>query len=398
MAKNRWTGAILIGVLTILALLALLIPAAVSAGANESAGAAAIPPPGLSVLQPLGSHAAQVTGPSSLFGSVLQVPSSTTLTVAIIGSPWAVLDHNDPGGAGGPAPGVFVVEAVITNTSAIPATDLIVNLDYDEDPLGDWVLLDGESPTRTIPSLAGSSSYHAYWFAQYPAIIGAGHQYTVTADAHNASPAITSDNYYGNPESNQTIQTRGFQGAGNSGVTRASHEATVGAIYTVTVDYDLGTNPDELILSPVGNDDFIPSASRLLASEVRFHYDGETQDKVVPDRLYFPTLPRLFPDGSLPATAQVTYQFMPLTPSHLRLCPFAAAGYGATDKYDQFYCRPDKGTIVWILVDTEAAVLEGHAFVDADADGVFDGGESGLAGITVTMPSATVPLTTIAFG
>ncbi|NOR84122.1 MAG: hypothetical protein GQ526_11585, partial [Ardenticatenales bacterium] len=150
MAKTRWVGVSLIGVFTTLALVALLIPLVALAGNNESALPAAIPPPDGPLLQFLGSDAAQVLGPSSLSGSAVQQSSSTTLTVNIISSPWAVLDHNDPGGSGGPAPGVFVVEAVITNTGTV--TDLIVSLDYGDDPL--WVLLDGERPTRTIPSLA----------------------------------------------------------------------------------------------------------------------------------------------------------------------------------------------------------------------------------------------------
>jgi len=341
MAKTRWVGVGLIGVFTTLALVALLTPLVVLAGNNESALPAAIPLPDGPLLQFPGSDAAQVLGPSSLSGSVVQQASSTTLTVNIISSPWAVLDPPDP--SSGPAPSVLVVEAVITSTGTV--TDLIVSLDYGDDPL--WVLLDGEYPTRTIPSLAQGEAYYAYWFAQFPAIIDASHQYTVTADALNASSVATSTNSYGDPEPDRTIKTREFQGTGNSGVTRADHDATVGAVYTVTVEYDLGTNPDELILSPVGNDDFWPSASRLLASTVLFFDSKEMTKTVVHDRLYFPAVPRL-PDGSPPDRAKATYQFILLAPSDIRLCPYNAARYGTTDKYDQFYCQPDKDTVVWI--------------------------------------------------
>ncbi len=341
MAKTRWVGVSLIGVFTTLALVALLIPLVALAGHNESALPAAIPPPDGSLFQSLESAVAQDLSGSSLSGSLLQ--QSPTLAVSIVSSPWAVLDHNDPGGSGGPAPGVFVVEAVITSTGTV--TDLIVSLDYGDDPL--WVLLDGEYPTRTIPSLAEGAAYHAYWFAEYPAIIGASHRYTVTADAHNAIPATTSENYYGNPELGQTVKTRSFQGTGNSGVIRASHDATVGAVHTITVEYDLGTNPEELLFSPVGNPDFEPSNSRLLASTVLFLGSKEMTTTVVHDRLHFPAVPRL-PNGSLPDRAKVTYQFILLTPSHNCLCPYNAAGYGTTYKYDQFYCQPEKDTVVCI--------------------------------------------------
>jgi len=169
----------------------------------------------------------------------LQQEVTTTLTVNIISSPWATLDSNNPSGVGEEVPQVFVVEAVITNTGLITATGVTVNLDYGDEP--PWELLEGEDPDR-ITDLAPDAAYHAYWFARYSTDIGASHQYTVTAEADNADPVATSDNYYENPDGN-TVQTRSTLSTGNSGVIQANADVVVGVAFTVTIEYDLGTNP-----------------------------------------------------------------------------------------------------------------------------------------------------------
>ena len=260
-----------------------------------------------------------------------QLPT-TTLEVDIISSPWATLDHNEVTSG----PQVFIVEAVITNTgSTAMAEDVTVNLDYDHPTSTDWRLLTGEAPERTIDELAPGAAYHAYWFARYPLSHDATHQYTVTAYATNALTVTTCDNYYGNPEPGQTVKTRSTLSTGNSGVSQVSAEVVVGVAFTVTVEYDLGRNPEHAAFSPVGNTDFDPSAYRLLASEVRFYDDDELEESTAADRLYFDTLPG-FADN-----AKVTFTFIALTPSDTRICSYTAIGYSSNVKYDQFYCSDD---------------------------------------------------------
>ncbi|MGC9334341.1 MAG: SdrD B-like domain-containing protein, partial [Anaerolineae bacterium] len=262
------------------------------------------------------------------------------LELAIVSSPWATLDSNKPAGDGGEVPKVFLVEAVITNTGTAAATDLVVHLDYNEDPEANWVLLPGEDPVRSIDELAPGAAYHAYWFARYSLSFDASHQYTVTASAENADPVVTSDNYYGNPEEGATVKTRSALSAGNSGVTQASTDVTVGVAFTLTVNYDLGTNPTEAHLSPVGNVDFEPAAYRLLASQVRFYDDAQSQEMIVGDRLYFPTLP------AYAQNAEATYVFIANTLADTRVCPYTTVGYGQKHKYDQFYCNETGGTAI----------------------------------------------------
>ena len=50
--------------------------------------------------------------------------------------------------------------------------DLVVDLNYNEDPGNNWVLLEGENPLRTVDSLGPGESYYAYWFAAYSTSIG----------------------------------------------------------------------------------------------------------------------------------------------------------------------------------------------------------------------------------
>ncbi|MGD1993927.1 MAG: hypothetical protein PVI59_12100, partial [Anaerolineae bacterium] len=282
--------------------------------------------------------------PSDLLAP-LQQGEPTTLTVEIVSSPWTVLDHNNPSGVGEEVPQVFVVEARITNTGPVSATELEVVLDYDPDPVDQWVLVPGETALRTVDEdLLPGETYYAYWLAQYSTVIGASHRYTVTAEAHNANPVSTSTNAYGDPEPGKTVKTRAFQSTGNSGVTQTGADVTVGVSFVVTTTYDLGTNPQEVIFSPVGNVDFDAGAYRLISSQVRFYNDAETQETIVDDRLYFDAaaLPE-FADN-----AETKYTFIAVTPSDTRLCSYTAVGFSSSDKYDQFYCSESRGTAIAI--------------------------------------------------
>jgi uncharacterized repeat protein (TIGR01451 family) len=270
----------------------------------------------------------------------LQQGDPTTLTVDIVSSPWTVLDHNNPTGSGESVPRVFVVEARVTNTGPVTAGDLQVVLDYDSG--SEWVLLPGESVHRTLEELPSGETYHAYWMAQYSTVIGASHQYTVTAEAHNASPVSTSTNYYGDPEPGKTVKTRAFQSTGNSGVTQTGADVSVGVAFVVTTTYDLGTNPQEVIFGPVGNVDFAAGAYRLISSQVRFYNDAGTQETTVDDRLYFDAA--ALPDFA--DNAEISYQFIALTLGDTRLCTYTGVGFGSSDKYDQFYCSESRGTAI----------------------------------------------------
>jgi uncharacterized repeat protein (TIGR01451 family) len=280
-----------------------------------------------------------------------QLGQTTTLTVAILSSPWATLDHNDPGGSGGKdVPAVFVVEALIANSGDVTATDVIVDLDYSQGPGGSWNLLPGEDPQRTLDELAPGEVYVAYWLASYPATIGASYQYTVSADADNADPVATSDNWYENPEPGKTVKTRPTVGTGNSGV--AGTSARVGATLAVSIRYDLGTNPQEAAFSPVGNTDFAPGDYRLFASQVRLYDRTETQVLSVDDRLYFESLP------ASARHAEVTYTFIVLNAATARVCPYTTIRYNAKAKYDQFYCRGDKGNTIVITGTPEFSMTK----------------------------------------
>jgi uncharacterized repeat protein (TIGR01451 family) len=275
-----------------------------------------------------------------------QQGDDTSLNVVILSSPYATLDSNDPTGSGSNVPQVFVIEASVTNTGLYTATEMAVTLDYQEDVLNDWVLLPGEEPTRTIDELAPGQVHYSYWFARYPADIEASHQYTVTAVASNASQVATSDNFYGNPVEDGTVQTRGALSTGNSGLVQSSAEIVVGVAFTVTEVYDLGSNPDDVIFGSVGNTDFDPSAYRLLASEVTFYNVAETPLDTFADRVYIPS-------SQLPtdtATARVTYTFIALRPTNTRVCSYTDVGSGSTRKYDKSFCQasttvPIEGTL-----------------------------------------------------
>ena len=230
--------------------------------------------------------------------------SETTLSVSILSSPWAILDANDPRGIHGPVPQVFLIEGQVTNIGASPATNVVFTLDYNEDPANDWVLLPGEDSERTIDSLDPGAEYHAYWFARYSLVADSPHLYTISAFADNAPPVSTSDNFYGNPQPGFTVKTKSDLSTGNSGVAVITSDIIVGVEFTATVTYDLGTNPFNLVFSPVGSTNFDPAEYRLSSSSVQFYNDARTWQDTIPDRLYFPAV------DARAQNAQVTFTFL----------------------------------------------------------------------------------------
>jgi uncharacterized repeat protein (TIGR01451 family) len=266
----------------------------------------------------------QAPGESNPSAPLQQGP---TLELDIISSPWATVDHNGISPTG-KQPGVFVVEAVITNTGSITATNVEVTLDYDD---GLWVLVDGEDEVRIVDVATDAPSY-VYWLARYPnqpTDIGKSHQYTVTVEAPNTSLVATS-----------TVQTRSSQSTSNTKLSQASAEMVVGVAFTVTQVYAIGTNALDAVFSPVGNDDFDASAYRLVASEVHFSDENVPPaggPTTVTDRLYFDTVP------SWADTAEVVYTFLALLPANTYLCPYAAFDFNPGDnaKFDEYYCSED---------------------------------------------------------
>ncbi|MEJ2738038.1 MAG: hypothetical protein P8189_31535, partial [Anaerolineae bacterium] len=235
-------------ILIVQVLVLLVAVAVVSAASQEPAQAPGSTVPGAAYALPLSP--ATPNSPNAL-----QATEAATLEVSILSSPWAILDHNTPETKG---PHVLIVEAVITNTGDTTATNPIVTLDYNEDPANDWVLLEGEDPVRELPDLPSTESYYLYWFATYTTTLEASHRYTVTADADNADPYATSQNVY-QPTADTVVTRRALEG-GSSRLLETTSEIIVGAAFTTTVEWSLGTNPDEALLSPVGNVDFDPSS------------------------------------------------------------------------------------------------------------------------------------------
>jgi uncharacterized repeat protein (TIGR01451 family) len=290
-----------------------------------------------------GSYSARTGELGAGAGSGYAIPHqlATTLEVAIISTPWAPVDHNGVAGTlDGDVPRVYVVEAAVKNAGSTTATDVVVTLDYN--PTGDWVLLTGEDPVRRVEALAPDETYYAYWFAGYPSShqdLPGSHQYMVTASAANASEASTSQNSY-EPNPGWTVQTRSTQSTGNSGVTQTIADIVVGVELSIVQVYDLGTNPGDITVSPVGNGDFDPRAYQLQTAQVRFFDDGNTQEETFTDRLYFPA-------SDVPGfadQAQVTYTLLPVLLVNTTLCPYAAINYSSNAKYDQNFCSDSIGT------------------------------------------------------
>jgi uncharacterized repeat protein (TIGR01451 family) len=308
-------------ILIVQVLVLLVAVAVVSAASQEPAQAPGSTVPGAAYALPLSP--ATPNSPNAL-----QATEAATLEVSILSSPWAILDHNTPETKG---PHVLIVEAVITNTGDTTATNPIVTLDYNEDPANDWVLLEGEDPVRELPDLPSTESYYLYWFATYTTTLEASHRYTVTADADNADPYATSQNVY-QPTADTVVTRRALEG-GSSRLLETTSEIIVGAAFTTTVEWSLGTNPDEALLSPVGNVDFDPSSYRLAAASVTFLSDT-LPIATVYDRLYFDEIPA----GTTNARGEYIFLALRATPS--RACPYAAPLFTPNFKYDNRFCDP----------------------------------------------------------
>jgi uncharacterized repeat protein (TIGR01451 family) len=263
----------------------------------------------------------------------LQQAAATSLTIEILSSPWATVDSNGTN-ASGVLPGVFVVEAAITNTDATTATDVQLELVYD-DPGTGWELVTGEDPFRTI-DVPPLSAYYVYWFAGYPvtATQGITHPYTVTVSYLDTSPVAT-----------ETVTARDAQDTGNQGLAQTNLQVVVGAAFTLTQVYTIGTNPDDAVFSPVGNNDFDASSFYLLSSQVRYYDTAQTQETTFSERLYFEPVPNL-PDDSQPDYAEVTYTFIALRSSNTYLCPYAAIRFKQNPKYDQQFCTAPATVVI----------------------------------------------------
>jgi uncharacterized repeat protein (TIGR01451 family) len=275
------------------------------------------------------SAASEEPAPPAASGPATAVDQAdpTTLELAIVSSPYALLDQVSPGTAG---PQAFVVEAVISNTGPTTATGLIVTLDYNEDPVNNWTLLPGEDPVRIVGDLAQNEAYHAYWFATYNRTIGASHLYTVTAEAENAF-AETSQNYF--LPTGDTVQTTDAQKVGVTRLQTATTEIFVGVAFTTTVIWKIGSPAQDLVLSPVGNVDFDPASYQLIASKVTLS-DGTNPTGVVDDRLFLPTLP------SGTTHAQGDFVFLALRALPTQICPYAGPRQPNQFKYDNNFCTP----------------------------------------------------------
>ena len=81
---------------------------------------------------------------------------------------------------------MYLVEGRVTNVGASPATNVVIILDYNEDPANNWVLFQVKIlKGRSIVSIPGEE-YHAYWFATYELVPNSLHRYTISAYADNA--------------------------------------------------------------------------------------------------------------------------------------------------------------------------------------------------------------------
>ncbi len=253
--------------------------------------------------------------------------ASTSLTISILSTPHATIDSNSPL----VGPQVWVVEAVITNTGAETATSPIVDLDMNSD--ASWFLLSGESRQRTLQSLLPGSAQVVYWFARHSGTAPNPHTYTVTVSAANAPAVSQRLNAFENPGGN-TVQARSAIDTGNNGVVSTGASVVVGVAFTMSVDYDMGSNANGVTVQPAGDPSFDPSLYRLLSNEVQFQNNvGAAVGSPFQNRLYFPP-------GSLPAGAErvrTVYTFVALRPGNTNLCPYTDVRY-TVNKYDNNYC------------------------------------------------------------
>ncbi|MBN1147026.1 MAG: DUF11 domain-containing protein, partial [Anaerolineales bacterium] len=94
--------------------------------------------------------------------------------------------------------------------------------------------------------------------------------------------------------------------------------------------------------------------------------------------------------GSIPANSNGSVSFSVLVDSDLETGALIYNDdYGIVSDQTDFYA----GVAITTLVRKDAAFFDGYAFIDEDGDGIFDGGEGTLTGVTVTLDAATVPVT-----
>ena len=314
-----------------LAMLILLVGAlALPTHPTHVLAAGPLPPPVLGAVE--GSSAAPLLSPPP--APPLQI-GSTTITISILSTPHATVDSNSPGSG----PSVWVVEAVITNTGSTTATTPLIDLNMN--PTLSWLLLPGESRQRTLPSMPPGSSQVIYWFARRAATVPDPHTYTVTVWAANVPTVTQRLNAFENPGGG-TVQARTAINTGNNGQVSAGANVVVGVAFTMSVDYDIGSNANGVTIQPTGDPAFNPDLYRLLSNEVQFRNGSDVPvGPLYQNRLYFPP-------GSLPAGAarvRTTYTFVALRPGNTFLCPYTDVRYNV-NKYDKDYCSALAGTIV----------------------------------------------------
>lgn len=265
---------------------------------------------------------------------------TTTLTVSIETSSKAVVDSNGST-TGGVLPEVTVIAAAVTNQSATDtATNVKVVLDYNE--VTNWTLVNNEIPTRTLSTLAPSTTQYVYWFARHnPAngAIGETHTYAVSVTADNADPVSTSKNSH-TPNLAYTIQTQSFQSTGNQGLAQTDFGVEVGVAFTMTQVFSTGTKPDQILLGPVGNTDFNAGAYRL--TKVYGRFLSSTVELGTWTDAVSVTVPIAIKDNV--NSVEVTYEFVALLPATTTVCPYAAVKASGGDKFDKDFCRSGFGT------------------------------------------------------
>src|SRR3990172_8600523 len=305
---------------------ALIVLAGLLTTMLQPAGALAAPPsePPARSFDAKPASAALFAPPSA---PMLQDSGPTTFTLSILSTPFATTDSNSP--LSGPV--VWVVEAVITNTGSTTATAPVVDLDMN--PNERWFLLPGESPQRNLPPLAPGSNQAVYWFARRSNTVNDPHSYTVAVWANNANTVTQQLNAF--PPFSPTVQTQGTNSVGLTDQLNASANVQVGVAFTMSVDWDMGGNPQGVTLQPTGDPGFDAASYRLLSTKAQFRDGSGTP--LVPlfrSRLYFPP-------GSLPAGARqvrTTFTFVALRPGNVTLCPYIDVRFPGQNFYDNDYC------------------------------------------------------------
>jgi len=205
-----------------------------------------------------------------------------------------------------------------------------------------------------------SDTFNAYWFVIYPEKEGATHQYTVTVTADSFEPILS----VGTAEVVEALDTS------NTFQVSLEQDVNVSGDITMTVTYDIGTNPWGVSFNPVGNPDFLPGNYRLLSTKTEFFEENQVLVDSFINQIFFPTLNPVY------ETATVSYTFIALSPTSVRLCP-----YNLVDtlnyKYDKHYCTGGSSLVV--------SAITGTVFHDQNGDGIIDPGEDGIEGVTITL-------------